>query len=168
MSMSLTRLLTKPSPDARHSSARNSSLMVKARSCIFGRSYHASGVSMGTLGLCTTLCLPRSVTILMIRTCRIYNEMHTGNWWWSVQVRHTKVSILRRMLTSVLVVFGEAETWRDNNPHHLVLRQNTVDSFSFQVGISSIPYYRKHTKGCSQKAIAMCTNAGWLYPNYTP
>lgn len=21
------------------------------------------------------------------RTCRIFNEMHTGNWWWSVQVR---------------------------------------------------------------------------------
>ena len=20
------------------------------------------------------------------RTCRVYNEMHTGNWWWSVQV----------------------------------------------------------------------------------
>ena len=20
------------------------------------------------------------------RTCRIYNEMHTGDWWWSVQV----------------------------------------------------------------------------------
>ena len=21
------------------------------------------------------------------RTCRIYNELHTGDWWWSVQVR---------------------------------------------------------------------------------
>lgn len=21
------------------------------------------------------------------RNCRIYNEMHTGNWWWMVQVR---------------------------------------------------------------------------------
>lgn len=21
------------------------------------------------------------------RSCRIYNEMHTGDWWWSVQVR---------------------------------------------------------------------------------
>jgi hypothetical protein len=20
-------------------------------------------------------------------TCRIYNEFHTGDWWWSVQVR---------------------------------------------------------------------------------
>jgi hypothetical protein len=20
-------------------------------------------------------------------SCRIYNEMHTGDWWWSVQVR---------------------------------------------------------------------------------
>ena len=20
------------------------------------------------------------------RTCRVYNEMHTGDWWWSVQV----------------------------------------------------------------------------------
>jgi hypothetical protein len=22
------------------------------------------------------------------RTCRVYNEIHTGNWWWSVQVRN--------------------------------------------------------------------------------
>jgi len=22
------------------------------------------------------------------RTCRIYNEMHTGDWWWMVQVRN--------------------------------------------------------------------------------
>ena len=21
------------------------------------------------------------------RTCRIYNDMHTGDWWWAVQVR---------------------------------------------------------------------------------
>jgi hypothetical protein len=21
------------------------------------------------------------------QTCRIYNEMHTGDWWWAVQVR---------------------------------------------------------------------------------
>ncbi|KAI9439121.1 hypothetical protein H4582DRAFT_2056961 [Lactarius indigo] len=23
------------------------------------------------------------------RTCRVYNEMHTGDWWWSVQVRNS-------------------------------------------------------------------------------
>jgi hypothetical protein len=21
------------------------------------------------------------------RSCRVYNEMHTGDWWWTVQVR---------------------------------------------------------------------------------
>ena len=25
------------------------------------------------------------------RTCRIYNEMHTGDWWWSVQVGYEAV-----------------------------------------------------------------------------
>ena len=24
------------------------------------------------------------------RTHRIYNEMHTGDWWWSVQVRYQR------------------------------------------------------------------------------
>jgi len=24
------------------------------------------------------------------RTCRIYNELHTGDWWWKVQVRNYK------------------------------------------------------------------------------
>jgi hypothetical protein len=25
------------------------------------------------------------------RTQRVYNEMHTGDWWWSIQVRHTRL-----------------------------------------------------------------------------
>ena len=25
------------------------------------------------------------------RTCHIYNEMHTGDWWWSVQVSYEAV-----------------------------------------------------------------------------
>lgn len=28
------------------------------------------------------------------RTCRVYNEMHTGNWWWSVQVRASHLILI--------------------------------------------------------------------------
>jgi hypothetical protein len=28
------------------------------------------------------------------RTCRVFSEMHTGNWWWSVQVREIRKSKL--------------------------------------------------------------------------
>jgi len=31
------------------------------------------------------------------RTCRIFSEMHTGNWWWSVQVRDMRESKLWRI-----------------------------------------------------------------------
>jgi Plavaka transposase len=33
------------------------------------------------------------------RTCRVYNEMHTGDWWWSVQVRNRKPS--RKQVSNV-------------------------------------------------------------------
>ena len=29
------------------------------------------------------------------RTCRVFSEMHTGNWWWLVQVCDMNVSKLR-------------------------------------------------------------------------
>ena len=25
------------------------------------------------------------------RTQQVYNEMHTGDWWWLIQVRHTRL-----------------------------------------------------------------------------
>ena len=25
------------------------------------------------------------------RTCRIYNDLHTGDWWWAVQVHERKL-----------------------------------------------------------------------------
>ena len=28
------------------------------------------------------------------RMCRIYNEMYTGDWWWSVQVHHQILVII--------------------------------------------------------------------------
>jgi hypothetical protein len=27
------------------------------------------------------------------RTERVYNEIHTGNWWWAVQVSHMEVPV---------------------------------------------------------------------------
>jgi hypothetical protein len=55
------------------------------------------------------------------RTCQIFSEMHTGNWWWSVQVCDMKVS-KRRMLIGIVDVSGEAETRRNIDPHHPLLR----------------------------------------------
>ena len=28
------------------------------------------------------------------QTCRVYSEMHTGDWWWSVQVRNVCLGLL--------------------------------------------------------------------------
>jgi hypothetical protein len=80
------------------------------------------------------------------RTSRVFSEIHTGNWWWSVQVRDMVKSNTGGMLTTVPDVFGTAETWRDSDPHHSILRQNTVDPFSGQVSISGVPHYRKYTE----------------------
>ena len=29
------------------------------------------------------------------RTCRVYSEMHTGDWWWSVQVRSRLLDVFQ-------------------------------------------------------------------------
>ena len=33
------------------------------------------------------------------RTCRVYSDMHTGDWWWAVQVRKP-LYVLIQALTS--------------------------------------------------------------------
>lgn len=60
------------------------------------------------------------------RTCRIYNEMHTGDWWWSVQVRH-KAIYSTNYLGMVLGISGVTATRRDSHPTHIILRQNPAN-----------------------------------------
>ena len=57
------------------------------------------------------------------RTCQIFSEMHTGNWWWSVQVCDASKLQVRvsQMLIAVLDVPGEAGTWCNLNPCHPLL-----------------------------------------------
>ena len=36
------------------------------------------------------------------RSCRIYDELHTGDWWWSVQVRACAGAFIKYVLICVL------------------------------------------------------------------
>ena len=102
------------------------------------------------------------------RTCRIFSEMHTGNWWWSVQVRRGLEFERDGMLIIILDVSGEAETWHNNNSCHSFVRQNTVDGLLGKVSISGIPDYWKYTKEYPSEAIATCTNTNWIHSHHAP
>jgi hypothetical protein len=102
------------------------------------------------------------------RTCRIFSEMHTGNWWWSVQVREELKFEPGGMLIVVLDIFGEAETRCNNNSCHSFLRQNTVDTVSGEGGISGVPDHRKCTKECPSEAIATCANTNRVHSRHAP
>jgi hypothetical protein len=63
------------------------------------------------------------------RTCRIYNEMNTGDWWWSVQVRYEAVQIMIGAIYLGMVpgIFGVTATRRDHHSSHTVIRQNPAN-----------------------------------------
>jgi hypothetical protein len=46
------------------------------------------------------------------RTDRIYNEMHTGDWWWAVQVCEQNYNHLKVASNIVLGLIGESPTRR--------------------------------------------------------
>ena len=53
-------------------------------------------------------------------TCRIYNEMHTRDWWWSVQVGYEAVKCYN-YLGMVLGVPGVAASGHNSHSAHTII-----------------------------------------------
>ena len=62
------------------------------------------------------------------RTCRVVNEMHTGDWWWSVQVCDVIICDNYRLVVSLLGFPGITSTGRDCHSNHYLIRQDTAYS----------------------------------------
>lgn len=98
------------------------------------------------------------------KTCRVYSEMHTGDWWWSVQVR--KGSFESFTYSQVIpVVTRIAKSWCHHYPPHRFFRQNTSNTLSREDCLSYLSYHWKYTQGDPSKAVAPSTNVDRL-PSY--
>jgi hypothetical protein len=77
---------------------------------------------------------------------RHYHDMHTGDWWWEMQVG-IHPSPRRHRLWLVTDDFRRAETWRNSCAHFTLVGSNAGHSFRVQNSISSIFDNRKFTEG---------------------
>ena len=75
------------------------------------------------------------------QTCQLYSDMHTGEWWWAVQVRYL-LSTLVQALTSCVEVSRIATTGSYSDPSDPIIRQNSADPFPRQSCISRLYYDR--------------------------
>ena len=101
------------------------------------------------------------------RTVRVYSEMHTGDWWWAVQVRE---GILARDCSNYLTIGADDSRSTSTrcycSPRYYIFRQDAIDAFPWEERVSSLSHHRKHPKGYSPKAIAPCSNPCRLHPNH--
>lgn len=56
------------------------------------------------------------------RTIRIYSEVHTGRWWWEIQVRAARTTDSKCAADILLEGGRETDTRRNHHPYHTLLR----------------------------------------------
>jgi Plavaka transposase len=64
-------------------------------------------------------------------TTQVFSEMHTGKWWWSVQVC-LHISLRGLLLTKLLAIPCVTQPWRDSDTCPPLIGQDTTHTFSIQ------------------------------------
>jgi hypothetical protein len=98
------------------------------------------------------------------QTQRIYGDMYTGDWWWSVQVRNgtSNIPSTHKLNPGVTRVTA---TRCYNNTYHFILRQNAANALWWEDGISRLYYYREHPKEDPSQAVMPRPTSHWIHPN---
>lgn len=75
-------------------------------------------------------------------TLRLFHDMHTGKWWWAVQVRLTSIEpSTKGLLMNTIEGSQEGCTWWDSHANHHILRQDAAHPVPQQ---DSLPYLHHH------------------------
>jgi hypothetical protein len=99
------------------------------------------------------------------QTCRVINEMHTGDWWWSMQVRN--VTFDEHGVLDKFPGVPRIKTARCNHyPGHPLIGQDTTDTISEQDGIPGLPYDWKYPKEHPLQAVSACADPNRLHSNH--
>ena len=83
--------------------------------------------------------------------CCVYSEMHTGDWWWSVQV-HSCLSHVFWCLQVVIDIPQNTETRCHHHPTHHFIQKDTTYPFPCEGGLPSVPYNWQYSQGHLLKA----------------
>jgi hypothetical protein len=98
------------------------------------------------------------------RMSRIYNELYTGDWWWTVQVCFF-YSDQTHCLMFIVGTHRCTSTGGYNHPTDCIHRQDTVNTVQRQNGIPDISHDWKHSQGSPPKNVMPCPNTHWVYSN---
>lgn len=98
------------------------------------------------------------------RTCRVYSEMHTGDWWWSVQVC-SHLSDVSKCLQVMIDIPRSTTTRRHHHPTYCFVRQDTAHTFPWEVCLPSVPYNWQYPQGHPSKANTPRSNVDRLHSN---
>ena len=98
-------------------------------------------------------------------TSRIYNELYTSDWWWTIQVSFFIPGANNILMSSTSGTLRGTTTRGYNCTCDCILGQDTAYSFQKQDGIPSVPYDWQHPDGHLLKTITPCPNPGWVYSN---
>ena len=100
------------------------------------------------------------------QTCRIINEMHTGDWWWSIQVR-SKVNYDNDgdLHTFPGVPRNQTARWNRYTGHSIV-GQDSTNALSRKDGIPSLYDNWKYPEGHPPQAVPACTDPDRLHSSH--
>ena len=100
------------------------------------------------------------------RKSRVYNEMYTCEWWWAVQVRASHLRIKALFDTVELDVLGVSATRRDDHSPYCLVRQDAVNAFPREDGLSDLSNDRKYPQRYPPKANAPGSSPDRVHSNY--
>jgi hypothetical protein len=98
------------------------------------------------------------------KTCRVVNKMHTGDWWWSIQV----CNVIYDEDGDLDQIPGDPgiKTARCNRyTGHPIIGQDFTNTISEQGGISSLYDHWKYPEGHPPQAVSACADLNRLHSN---
>jgi hypothetical protein len=95
-------------------------------------------------------------------TCQVYSDMHTGDWWWAVQV-HDLLCALVQVLMACVEVSQVVATGSYSDPSDPIIRQDSADPFLWESSISCVYDDRQHSKGNTAQIFLPHALTDWLY-----
>ena len=98
------------------------------------------------------------------KTCRVVNEMHTGDWWWSIQVRYVNYDG-HGDLEKILGDSGIKSARGNRNPGYPIIGQDTTYAIPEQGGLPSIHDNWQYSKGHPPQAVSASADLNRIHSN---
>ena len=96
--------------------------------------------------MCDMIFVPKCHYANQEQTCPVCSDMHTGEWWWAVQVCDLLYTLVQALMSCV-EVSQVVTTGSYSDPGDPIIGQNSGDPFLQQSCTSCLYYNQQHSKG---------------------